>query len=102
MRSLGIRAIDAACGCGRRASVDMSELPGVIKLLRFVADRAAWLVGRALSTCGSTGHSIARARWGADAPCRLLAFSFIGDNDSLKKYSERPGRYSPVLTDVSL
>ncbi len=30
MRSLGVTAVDAACACGRRASVDVSDISGSI------------------------------------------------------------------------
>ena len=32
MRSLGVRAVAVECGCGRRESVDMSGLPGMIEI----------------------------------------------------------------------
>jgi hypothetical protein len=32
LRILGIRAVDVACACGRRASVDVSGLPGSIEV----------------------------------------------------------------------
>jgi hypothetical protein len=32
MRSLGVRAVDVACVCGRRASIDVSTLPGSIEV----------------------------------------------------------------------
>lgn len=32
MRSLGMRAVDVSCACGRRESVDVSSLPGSIEV----------------------------------------------------------------------
>ena len=34
MRSLGIRAVDAACACGRRASVDVLPMRILIRVVR--------------------------------------------------------------------
>jgi hypothetical protein len=60
MRSLGLRSITVGWDCGRRASVDLSQLSDAIAVPALCWRLRFSNCGAGLSTCGPTGGSIER------------------------------------------